>query len=119
MTTPQPAHEGAPRRATSATITTGAIVAGVLFAVAMLLEVLGSEPGTGEMTDIAAVLEGLVALTPWAWASAGAYAVVVTPILGLLVTAWEYWSVRDRRTVLLAAAVLAVLATSAVVAVLR
>ena len=119
MTTQQPAHEAAPRRATSAAITAGVVVAGVFFAVAMLLEILGSEPGSGEMTDIAAVLEGLVALTPWAWATAGAYAVVATPIVGLLVTAWEYWSVGDRRTVLLALAVIAVLAVSAVVAVLR
>jgi uncharacterized membrane protein len=119
VTTPQPTHEGAPRRYTSAALTTGVVVAGSLFAVALILELLGQDPGSGEMTDIAAVFDGLVALTPWAWATAGAYAVVVTPVLGLLVTAWEYWSVGDRRTVLLAAAVIAVLAISAVVAVLR
>ena len=118
MTT-QPAHESAPRRATSTTITAGVVTAGVLFAVAMVLEVLGSDPGGGEMTDIAAVLEGLVALTPWAWATAGAYAVVATPVIGLLVTTWEYRSVGDRRTVLLAVAVIGVLAVSATVAILR
>ena len=119
MTAQQPVREAAPRRLTSGSLTAGVAVAGVLFAVAMLLEVLGAEPGAGEMTDIAAVLEGLVALTPWAWATAGAYAVVATPVLGLLATAWEYWSVGDRRMVLLAAAVIAVLVASAVVAVLR
>jgi hypothetical protein len=112
-------REGAPRRYTSAALTAGAVVAGALFAVALVLEVLGVEPGSGEISDIAAVLQGLVELTPWAWASAGAYAVVATPVIGLLVTAAEYRSVEDRRTLLLAVAVLAVLSTSVVVAVLR
>ena len=119
MTAPQPTRQSAPRRNTSATLTAGVVVAGVLFAVALLLELAGNDPGSGGMTDIAAVLDGLVALTPWAWATAGAYAVVATPVLGLLVTAWEYWTVGDRRTVLLASAVLAVLASSVVVAILR
>ncbi len=119
MSAQQPARKGAPRGHTSATLTTGVVVAGVLFAVAVVLEILGQEPGSGEMTDVAAVLEGLVALTPWAWAAAGAYAVVATPVLGLVVSAWEYWSVDDRRTVLLALAVIGVLATSAIVAILR
>jgi uncharacterized membrane protein len=119
VTTQQPAHEGAPRRFTSAVLSGGVAVAGVLFAAAMILEISGAEPGDGEMTDLAAVFEGLVALMPWAWATLGAYAVVATPLLGLLVTAWEYWSVGDRRTVWLAAAVIAVLAASVVVAILR
>ena len=119
MSTQHTAYEGAPRRYTSAALTVGVAVAGVLFAVAMVAEVLGAEPGSGEMTDIAAVLEGMFAFTPWAWASAGAYAVLATPVIGLLVTVAEYWSVDDRRTVLLALAVLAVLATSVAVALLR
>ncbi len=119
MSAPQPARPSAPRGATSAVLTAGVLVAGVLFAVALVLELTGSEPGGGDMTDLGAVVDGLVALTPWAWATAGAYAVLATPILGLLVTAWEYWSVDDRRTMLLAAAVVAVLAISVVVAVLR
>jgi uncharacterized membrane protein len=112
-------YEGAPRRYTSAALTTGVIVAALFFGVAMLAEIAGAEPGEGEMTDLAAVVEGLLAFTPWAWATAGAYAIVVTPVLGLVVTAWEYASVSDRRTVWLAVAVMAVLATSAVVAILR
>ena len=111
--------EAAPRRYTSMALTTGVTVAGTLFVVAMVLEVLGVDPGAGEMTDIAAVIEGLFALTPWAWATAGAYAVVVTPVIGLLVTAAEYRSVDDRRTVLLSVAVMVVLAASVVVAILR
>lgn len=113
------AGRSAPRRYTSVTLTSGVLVAGVLFAVALVLETLGADPGGGEMTDLPAVLEGLVTLTPWAWATAGAYAVVATPVLGLVMSAGEYWSVDDRRTVLLAGAVIAVLCTSAVVAVLR
>lgn len=119
MITPQPRREGAPRRYTSAVLTGGVLLAGIFFALAMILEILGAEPGDGEMTDLAAVFDGLVALTPWAWATLGAYAVVATPVIGLIVTAWEYWTVSDRRTVLLAAAVLAVLAASVAVAILR
>lgn len=119
MSTSATPRKGAPRRYTSTALTAGVGVAGVLFAVALVLEILGVEPGSGEMSDIAAVLRGLVELTPWAWASAGAYAVVATPVMGLLVTAAEYRSVDDRRTLLLAVAVLAVLSTSVVVAVLR
>ena len=118
--TDQPlARTNAPRRYTSATLTAGVAAAGVFFAVAMIAEILGADPGEGQMTDLAAVFEGLVAFTPWAWATLGAYAVVITPMLGLAVTAWEYSSVHDRRTVLLAVAVMAVLATSALVAILR
>jgi hypothetical protein len=119
VSTPPSAHDLAPRRHTSAALTGGVMVAALCFAVALVSEVLGSDPGSGEMTDVAAVLEGLVAFTPWAWAAAGAYAVLATPVVGLLVTAAEYWSVDDRRTVWLAMAVLAVLGTSVVVAVLR
>jgi uncharacterized membrane protein len=119
VTTSNVSRTRAPRRYTSAALTGGVAVAGVLFAVAMVAEILGAAPGSGEVTDLAAVVEGLLAFTPWAWATAGAYAVVATPIVGLLVTAAEYWSVSDRRTVLLAAAVLAVLTTSVVVAILH
>ena len=119
MSTSQVPHEGAPRRYTSATLTGGVLVAAELFAVALMAEVLGAASEPGEMTDIAAVLDGLVALDPWAWAAAGAYAVVATPVAGLLVTGAEYWLAGDRRTVLLAAGVLAVLTLSVIVAVLR
>ena len=95
------------------------MVAAACFVVAVVAEIAGVEQGSGEMTDLAAVFDGLLAFTPWAWATLGVYAVVLTPVLGLLVTAWEYATVSDRRTVALAVAVLAVLATSAVVAILR
>jgi uncharacterized membrane protein len=119
MTTKPLSREGAPRRYTSAALTGGVLVAASCFAVALLLEVLGTAAGVGEMTDLAAVVDGLLSLTPWAWAAVGAYAVVVTPVVGLLVSAAEYWSVDDRRTVLLAFAVIAVLAVSVTVAILR
>jgi len=95
------------------------LAATAAFAVAMMLEILGVDPGDGAMTDLAAVTAGLVALTPWAWATLGVYAVVATPVVGLVVTAWEYWSVGDRRTFLLALAVIAVLCASVAVAILR
>jgi hypothetical protein len=42
----------------------------------------------------------------------------VTPVVGLAITAWEYAAVEDRRTVMLAAGVLTVLAISLVAAIL-
>jgi uncharacterized membrane protein len=119
MSTQQAPQHGAPRRYTSATLTGGVALAALLFGVAGVAEFLGAETGSGEMTDFAAIVDGLVAFTPWAWATAGAYAVLVTPVVGLLVTAAEYWSVDDRRTVLLAFAVLGVLCVSVLVAILR
>ncbi|RKY15379.1 MAG: hypothetical protein DRQ55_19625 [Planctomycetota bacterium] len=113
----EPVHT--PRRYTSAAITSGVAVATICFMVAILAEIAGTEPGAGEMTDLRAVYDGLLTLTPWAWATLGVYAVVVTPVVGLVVTAWEYSSVGDRRTMGLAIAVIAVLATSAIVAILR
>ncbi len=109
----------APRRYTSAALSGGALLAAACFVVAVAFEIAGSEPGRGSMTDITAVFDGLLAFTPWAWATLGVYVVVVTPLLGLVVTAWEYSSVGDRRSVGLAIAVIAVLVVSAVVAILR
>ncbi len=119
MSTQQDAHGIAPRRYTSAVLTGGVVVAGFFFGVAVLAEIAGVEPGEGEMTDLRAIGEGLLSLTPWAWATMGTYAVVLTPVAGLVVTAWEYATVSDRRTVALAMAVLAILAISAAVAILR
>jgi len=116
---PEHMPEHTPRRYTSAALTSGVVVAATCFVVALLAEIAGTEPGAGEMTDLRAVLDGLLTFTPWAWATLGVYAVVVTPVVGLVVTAWEYSSVGERRTMGLAIAVFAVLATSAVVAVLR
>jgi uncharacterized membrane protein len=97
----------------------GVAASAALFAMAMVLEVAGVAPGEGSMTDLGAIAEGLLAPAPWAWAAAGAYAVVATPVVGLLVTAWEYSRAGDRHTVLLAASVIAVLATSVVIALVR
>ncbi len=93
------------------------VVAAACFAVALAAEFVGRDIGSGEMTDVNAVIEGSLALTPWAWATLGVYAVVVTPVVGLVVTAWEYASVGDRRTVWTAMLVLAILTVSAVVAI--
>jgi uncharacterized membrane protein len=99
-------------------LTAGAAFAGACFLVALGGEQLGVEGPAGEMTDVIAVLQGLPALSPWAWASLGTYAVLVTPVVGLAITAWEYAAVKDRRTVMLAAGVLTVLAISLVAAIL-
>ena len=109
----------APRHYTSAALTVGALLAAACFVVALAAEIAGSEPGSGSMTDVAAIIDGLLAFTPWAWATLGVYAVVVTPLFGLVVTAWEYSSVGDRRSVGLAVGVIAVLVTSAIISILR
>jgi len=119
MTAPSTPRPSAPRRYTSATITAGAAVAAICFGIALMAEIAGVEPGSGEMTDLGAVFDGLLTFTPWAWATLGSYAVVLTPGIGLLVTAYEYATISERRTVLLAIAVVAVLATSATIAILR
>ena len=119
MNTPPEVRQAAPRRFTSAALTIGVLVAASCFGVAVAAEVAGIDPGTGDMTDLAAVLDGLLALTPWAWATAGAYAIVLTPAAGLIATASEYASISDRRTVWLALAVLGVLALSTTIALLR
>ncbi len=115
--TPAPGH--APSHFTRAVLTAGAGMAAACFVVALAAEIVGLEPGSGEMTDVVAVFGGLLALTPWAWATLGVYAVVLTPVVGLLVTAAEYHSVGDRRTVGLAVAVIAVLAVSAAISILQ
>jgi uncharacterized membrane protein len=119
VSTLRPTHDHATGRFTSAALTVGVTLAAVCFVVAVAAEIAGVEKGGGEMTDVAAVYEGLLAFTPWAWASLGTFAVVLTPVAGLLVTAWEYGRVGDRRALALALAVTAVLAVSAVVAILR
>lgn len=106
-------------RLTSVVLSAGVAVAALCFAVSLVLGIAGIEAGTGEMTDVPGVLRGLAAMVPWAWAAAGTYAVVLTPVAGLLATAWEYAAVSDRRVVLLAFMVLGVLVASAVVSILR
>ena len=97
----------ASRRLTSSWLTAGATFSAVCFVVALVAEQLGASSEVGEMTDLAAVASGLPTLDPWAWASLGVYAVLLTPVIGIGITAWEYAAVHDRRTVVLAVMVLA------------
>ena len=109
----------APRHLTSWVLRIGVLVAAACFLVAGAGELAGNQSGSGDMTDVGALIDGAFAFTPWAWASLGVFALVLTPAVGLLLTAYEYRSVSDRRTALLALAVLAVLVVSAVIATLR
>lgn len=109
----------APRRLTSAVLSLGVAVSAACFVLAGVADLLGMTRREASMTDLSALVEGLRALDPWALASAGCYAVVVTPAVALLATAWEYASIADRRATLLALAVLGVLAISVVVAILH
>jgi uncharacterized membrane protein len=109
----------APRRLTSAVLSLGVAVSAACFVLAGVADLLGMTRREASMTDVASLLEGLRALDPWALASLGCYAVVVTPAVALLATAWEYASIADRRATLLALAVLGVLAISVLVALLH
>jgi len=97
----------------------GVVVSALCFLVAVALEATGSAGATGPATGIPALLDGIAALEPAAWASLGTYVLVATPAIGLVITAAEYADVGDRGTMGLALAVLGVLAVSALVAVLR
>lgn len=114
-----PLRVAAPRRSTSTVISGGVAVAAACFALAGVAEVLGIEHRAAAMTDIGALLAGLRSFDPWALSSLGAYVVIVTPAIALVTTAREYASISDRRTVLLSAAVLAVLAIGVIVAILH
>lgn len=116
---PRRAPRTAPRHLTSGSLTAGVFVSGACFVVAGAAEVFGVATHPAQMTDVGALVSGLAALDPWAWASLGTYAVVATPAMGLVATAYEYSTVADRSTVALALVVLAVLALSAVVALAR
>jgi uncharacterized membrane protein len=115
----RPLRVTAPRRLTSAVLSLGVAVSAACFVLAGLAELLGVPRHSAAMTDLAALIDGLLVLDPWALASAGTYAVIVTPALGLMTTAWEYASIADRRTMLLALVVLVVLAASVVAAIIR
>lgn len=109
----------APRHLTSAVLTGGVIVSAACYLVAVLAEVLGVATAAGDATDLRALIDGLLVADPWAWASLGTLVLVATPALALVVTAVEYTVVGDRGSAVLALVVLAILALSAVVAILR
>ena len=112
----QPPPAVAPRELTASVLGGGAAVSAACFGVALAAQVAGADGARGDPLDLAALLAGLGAFRPWAWASVGILAVIATPALGLVATATEYGSVSDRRTVLLALLVLGVLAASLVTA---
>jgi uncharacterized membrane protein len=113
-----PLRQAAPRRLTSAAMSLGVALSATCFVLAAVAELLGRERRDAAMTDIEALVEGLLALDPWALASLGTYVVILTPAVALLATAWEYAAIPDRRTVVLSLVVLAVLASSVLVALL-
>lgn len=109
----------APWRLTSGVLSGGAALAAACFSIALLADFAGIDGTRGELTDVRLLAESLLALRPWAWAATGTIVVIGTPAVGLVATAAEFASVSDRRTVLLALLVLAVLAVSLVAAILR
>jgi uncharacterized membrane protein len=120
---PSPARSDAPvtasRHLTSAVLTSGVVVAAACFLVALGSELAGNDRLVGQMTDVPALIGGVVALAPWAWAALGTLAIVLTPVAGLITTAYEYAAATDRRTMWLAVAVLVVLGISVLAGLLR
>jgi hypothetical protein len=107
------------RRATSLALTGGTLLGAILFGVALIADLAGlGRAGPGTAVDAAAFLEALLGLSPWAWALLGCITIIVTPAIGLVVTALEYERIADRRAALMALAVLAVLGISFLVAIL-
>ena len=109
----------APRHLTSAVLTGGVVVSAACYLVPGPAEVLGVAIVAGDMTDLQALVEGLLGADPWAFASLGTLVLVATPALALVVTAYEYTVAGDRGFVVLALLVLAILALSVPVAILR
>jgi len=108
----------APHRATSVTLTGGTVLGAACFAIALVADLAGLGSGTSGVPDIDGYLGAIAALDPMAWAVLGSAVIIATPAVGLVVTALEYDAIGDRRAVLMALAVLAILATSLAVAVL-
>jgi hypothetical protein len=107
-----PERRAVPHRATSVTLTVGTVLGAVCFAVALVGELAGRGGVSGQAGGLAAIL----ALDPTAWAVLGSAVIIATPAIGLVVTAFEYEAIGDRRAVLMALAVLAILGTSLVIA---
>jgi hypothetical protein len=114
--TPEP--RVAPRRATGLLLTSGTVLGAACFAIALVSDLArlgGHDPTGGDATGFMAALLGL---DPEAWAALGSALIIATPAVGLVATAVEYGSVGDRRAVLFALAVLAVLSLSLLIALL-
>jgi hypothetical protein len=106
----------ASRSLTSTALGLGVLVSAGCFLLAVAAEVATPVGGGDLVRDPAELLDGLAGLEPRSWASLGTYVLVVTPAIGLLTSAFEYARVGDRRTTLLAIAVLGVLVLGSVVA---
>jgi uncharacterized membrane protein len=109
----------APRRLTSATLSAGVGLSAICFLVAGLAELLGIATSPAEVGDLGAVVGGLGSFDRWAWASLGTLIVLVTPGIGLVVTAVEYTRVAERGSALMAVTILIVLVVSALLAFMR
>lgn len=103
-------------RATRLVLTIGAIISATCFSVAIVLEALGRSQVAGDPLDVRAIIDSVVSLLPWGWATLGILSVIVTPAAGLVATAREY---RGSRESWLALGVLGVLGVSLVIALLR
>ena len=112
------ARPRASTRATVAVLTAGSFLSAGLFLVSVLLTATGRPGDGGPLLDPVSALADLAALDPSAWASMGIIVMLFTPVAGVMATTAEYWRA-ERRIAIVALVVLAVLAVSVTVALLR
>jgi hypothetical protein len=113
-----PERRAAPRRVTGLTLTAGTLLGAACFVIALLSDLAGIGSGATWAGDARAYLSALADLDAEAWAALGSALIIATPAVGLVVTAAEFRSIGDRRAVVFALAVLAILATSLLIALL-
>jgi hypothetical protein len=114
--TPEP--RVAPRHATGLTLTSGTVLGAACFAIALVSDLARLGGQAFSAGDAASFVAALLGLDPEAWAGLGSALIIATPAVGLVVTALEYGSIGDRRAVLFAIAVLAILSLSLLIALL-
>lgn len=111
-------REIAPRasnRLTARLLTLGSMLSFVAFAVAFLADLAD---GAAVHTRGALTLDALTRMDPEAWSLVGVLVLFATPVAGLLATVAEYRST-ERRMSAVAVGVLALLAVSVTIALLR
>jgi hypothetical protein len=108
----------APSRVTAGVLNAGTLVSAAFFVVGVALDALGRSGDAPDLLDPQAIAAAVVGLEAWGWSTLGVITLVGTPALGLVATALEYRSF-ERRMSVLALLVLAVLAVSFAIALVR
>jgi uncharacterized membrane protein len=105
-------------RLTTRILSAGSILSSLLFVASLVLAAARGSEGSTRVLAVDAVVAGLPALDPVAWASAAILVLLATPVVGLVATVAEFRAV-ERRFSLVAGLVLCVIAVSFVIALPR